>query len=178
MNNLIFNTEAKELKTSIYGENDSKALSILQLDSSNNLRVIVTNTSLTVAGTVTVGNSITIANSTITTIISGNTFTSLELLNNVVSSSSTTFNNTDISQLRTASILFYNEGANPITISLQISPTTNVNYYMDSPNYSNIVVAGNSNQFIAITEFAHYVQLSYNPGSSTCTFSAYFNGQA
>ncbi len=77
MNNLIFNTTASELKSSMYGYNQtSLTLQQLQLDSSGNMlitgnitvnnSVTIANATLTVEGSVTVNNSITIANATLT----------------------------------------------------------------------------------------------------------------
>ena len=75
MNNLVFNNTAEELKTSIYGQKRSDGTTVpIQLDDNNALIVSGTvtvgqitapitigNTSLTVAGTVTVANPITIS---------------------------------------------------------------------------------------------------------------------
>lgn len=168
--------------------------------------VTVSNTSLTVAGTVTVGNtsltvagtvtvseitnpvtignasltvagSVTINNATITSFISGNAFTSLTVTSTVVTGTGVVFSDTDISQQKTASIFVYNEGANTLTLSLQISPTTTDTDYIDDPAYSSITIAGTTSQYIAIAKYAHYARLQYVLGGTTATFSAYYNAQ-
>ncbi|WP_312048080.1 hypothetical protein, partial [Anaerotignum sp.] len=58
MNNLIFNTTASELKTTMYGFNQtSLTLEQLQLDTTGNMLI---------AGNITVSNAVTIANATLT----------------------------------------------------------------------------------------------------------------
>jgi hypothetical protein len=156
--------------------------------------VTIGNASLTVAGTVTVsqitnpvtiGNasltvagSVTINNATITTLISGSVFTSDSVTSTVVTGTGVVFSDTDISQLKTASLFVYNEGANTLTVSLQISPTTTGADYIDDPSYSNVAIAGNANKYIAIAKYAHYARLQYILGATTATFSSYYNAQA
>ena len=88
------------------------------------------------------------------------------------------FPDTDISTLKVASIFLYNEDTTPITISLQISPTTDDGLYMDDPSYTDQVIPGNESLYMAVSNFAHYIRLQYNLGGQTATFSAYYNAQA
>lgn len=140
--------------------------------------ITIGNTSLTVNGTVNVGNSLTIANNTLTVNINGSTFSSLTIANATISSTDFLFPNTDISQFKTASFFIYNEGTNTLTVSLQISPTTTDEQYIDDANYTNVAIAGNDKKYFAISKFAHYTRLRYVLGTTTCTLSAYFNAQA
>jgi len=178
VNNLVFNTTAAQLKTSIFGVAPDTSLQAIKVDASSNMLVAVAtsvtigNASLTVAGTVTIGNS------TLTTLISGSTFTSNAVTSTSGTGTGVIFGDTDISTLKNESIFIYNEGATPITISLQLSPTTTTTDYIDDAAYTDVVVAGNGNSFIAVAKFAHYIRLEYNVGASTVTFSAYYNGQA
>ena len=77
MNNLVFNTAASELKSSMYGYNqDTLTLQLLQLDATGHVLisgamtlsepVTIANATLTVEGSVTVSNPVTIANATLT----------------------------------------------------------------------------------------------------------------
>ncbi len=147
--------------------------------------VTIGNASLTVAGTVTVSEitaPVTIGNASLTVAgtvnIGANSFTSDAVTSMVVTGTGLVFPDTDISTLKVASIFIYNEGATPITISLQISPTTDDSNYIDDPFYSNQLIGANENFYIAISNFAHYIRLQYNLGVETATFSAYFNAQA
>ena len=155
--------------------------------------VTISNASLTVDGTVTVseitnpvtiGNAsltvagnVTISNATLTTINSGNVFTSLTVTSTAVTGTGVVLGDTDISQQKTASIFVYNEGANTLTLSLQISPTTTDADYIDDPSYTSLTIAGTSSQYIAIAKYAHYARLRYVLGATTATFSAYYNAQ-
>jgi hypothetical protein len=245
MNNLVFNTVASELKTSIYAQSGVD-FQPLQLDGSNNLLVAgtvtvsqitnpvtignatltvagdvtisntsltvagtvtvsqitnpvtignatltvagdvtISNTSLTVAGTVTVSqitNPVTIGNATLTVAgtvtIGASTFTADTVTSTSVTGTGVIFPNKDISTLKVASMFIYNEGATPITISLQISPTTTSGQYINDPSYTDQVIAGSGSLFMDVSKFAHYVRLQYNLGASTVTFSAFFNAQA
>ena len=189
MNNLIFNTVASELKTSMYAQASDSSLQVLQIDNDGSLKTVISNSSLTVAVansitiandslTVAVSNPITIANSSISVNIIGNTFTSSSVLNTAVNGTGTILNNTDISTLRTASFLVYNLGANTLTVSLQVSPTTNEADYITDPSYSNFAVLGGGKQIITVSRFARYTRLIYTLGGTTATFSVYFNAQS
>jgi len=134
--------------------------------------ITIGNASLTVAGTVTIGNA------TLTTIIDGSTFTSNSVTSTSVTGTGVIFDNTDVSTLKNESFFIYNEGANPITISLQLSPTTTTTDYIDDDIYTDVVIAGNGNTMISVAKFAHYLRLEYNLGAVTVTFSAYYNAQA
>ena len=107
MNSLIFNTTASQLKANanVYGYNSNTAtLEILQLDASGNL--LISATSMTVTGTVTVGNSVTIANTSLTvegTVTVGNSVTiantSLTVAGTVTVGNSVTIANTSLTVL-------------------------------------------------------------------------------
>jgi hypothetical protein len=250
MNNLVFNTRAEELRTSIYAQSPDLSIKSLQLDNDDNLLVAgslsianssltvtgtvtvseitnpvtianasltvagtvtvaeitnpvtIANASLTVAGTVTVAeitnpvtianasltvagtitvseitNPVTIANVSLTTSIGGYLFTSDSVVNTPVTGTGVLFADTDISQVKTASMLLYNQGAVPITLSLQISPTTTDGDYIDDPSYSSVVLTANEKKYMAISSFAHYARLQYIMGGSTGTITAYYNAQ-
>jgi hypothetical protein len=80
--------------------------------------------------------------------------------------------------VKTASLFLYNNGTVPITLSLQVSPTTADGDYIDDPSYTNFVLGDSAKKYIAINSFAHYVRLLYTMGSSTGTLTAYYNAQA
>jgi hypothetical protein len=136
---------------------------------------------VTVEGTVTVSeitSPVTIGNASLTVTIAGSDFTSLTVSNQAITSTGVLFDNTDISALKVASIFLYNGGATPITLSLQISPVDSNSFYVDDPSYTDQVVPGNGNMYIAVSNFAHYARLQYNMGANTGTISAYLNAQA
>ena len=146
--------------------------------------VTIGNASLTIAGTVTVSQitaPVTIGNASLTiagtVTIGASTFTSDAVTNTEVSGTGVIFPDKDISTLKVASIFIYNENINPITISLQISPTAG-SHFIDDPSYTDQVIAANDSLYMAVSSFAHYIRLQYNLGVQTATFSAYFNAQA
>ncbi|MDV4152690.1 DUF6385 domain-containing protein [Clostridium sp. AL.422] len=67
MNNLIFNTTAYELRTSIYAQAPNNSLRILQVNSDGSLKTSISNDSLTVSvnNPITIANSITISNASL-----------------------------------------------------------------------------------------------------------------
>ncbi len=84
MNNLVFNTTATQLKTSVYGETTTPGVfHALQIDNNDNLLVYIQNTSIEVTGSVTIANTsltvagtVTIGNTSLTvagTVTVGNT---------------------------------------------------------------------------------------------------------
>ena len=196
MNSLVFNTTASQLKANVnvYGYNsDTSTLELLQLDASGNLLISATsitvtgtvtvgnsitiaNTSLTVAGTVTVGNSVTIANTSLTVLVNGNSFTSNTATFEGVTGTANIFNGTDVSSLRTATMFIDNIGTNPITVNLQLSPDGTL--YINDPNYTNKLVSGGASDIVVISTFSQFVRLTYDAGVVTATFNAYYNGQA
>jgi len=273
VNNLVFNTVASLLKTTMYAQNADSEIAILKMDASDNLLVainapVTVNGSVTVAGTVTVSEisspvavtgtvevseitspvtvsgsvtvagtvtvseisspvavtgtvevseitspvtvsgsvtvagtvtvseisspvtvsgtvtvseisaPVTIGNASLTVMVAGSDFTSLTVANQAITSTGVLFDNTDISTLKVASIFLYNEGATPITLSLQISPVDSDSFYVDDPSYTGQVVPGNGTLYIAVSNFAHYARLQYNMGAGSGTISAYFNAQA
>lgn len=195
MNNLVFNNVASQLKTSIYGQAPNGSFEAIQIDSAGNIKTTITNASLTVAvsnpvtiansrlsvavvNPITVANAITIANSSLTVTVGSNAFTSSSVLNVTAIGTNSIMNNTDISNLKTASFLVYNNGLNTLTVSLQLSPTQNDIDYITDPNNQNLTIAPGTGQIIVVDLFAHYARLQYNQGRSSTTISVYFNGQA
>ncbi len=174
MNNLVFNNVASQLKTSIYGQAPNGSFEAIQIDSAGNIKTTITNASLTVA----VSNPITIANSSLTVTVGSNAFTSSSVLNVTAIGTNSIMNNTDISNLKTASFLVYNNGLNTLTVSLQLSPTQNDIDYITDPNNQNLTIAPGTGQIIVVDLFAHYARLQYNQSRSSTTISVYFNGQA
>lgn len=185
MNNLVFNTTASELRTTLFAQAPGNEIKALQLDASDNLLVSVASGTMTVQGTVTVSEitaPVTIGNASLTVegtiTIGASTFTSDAVTSTSVSGTGVIFPDKDISTLKVASIFLYNEDTAPITISLQISPTTDDGLYMDDPSYTDQVIPGNESLYMAVSNFAHYIRLQYNLGGQTATFSAYYNAQA
>ena len=58
MNNLVFNTVASELKTSIYAQSPDQSIKALQLDENNNLKVTMTGGTVSLSGAITIANEI------------------------------------------------------------------------------------------------------------------------
>ncbi len=187
MNSLVFNTVASQLRSSVYGLNQtSNDLQLLQLNTAGELIVdgdlTITNTLLTVAGDVTISNplltvagDVTISNTLLTVLIEGNRFTSNTQTLNGVSGTGVALEATDISQVRTATMFVDNTGSSPITVTLQLSPDGNT--YFNNPNYTNIAIAQTSYTIIVVDLFAHFAQLAYDAGTAA-TFITYYNGQA
>ncbi len=151
--------------------------------------VTISNATLTVAGDVTISNAtltvagdVTISNATLTVAgtvtIGASTFTADSVTSTSVTGTGVIFPDKDISTLKVASIFIYNEGATPVTISLQISPTTTAAQYINDSSYTNQVILASSSLYMDVAKFAHYIRLQYNLGALTATFSAYFNAQA
>ncbi len=138
--------------------------------------VTIGNATLTVAGDVTISNATLTVAGTVT--IGASTFSEDSVTSTSVTGTGVIFPDKDISTLKVASVFIYNEGATPITISLQISPTTTTGQYLNDPSYTDQVVPGSGSLFMDVSKFAHYIRLQYNLGASTATFSAYFNAQA
>jgi len=200
MNSLVFNTTADELRTSIYGNNrDTGSLQLLQLNGSGELLVSgalnITNELLTVSGSVTLNNelltvsgsvtlnnelltvsgAVTLNNTLLTVFVEGNQFTALTQTFGGVTLAGIALPETDISQLRTATMFVNNTGANAVTLTLQLSPDGTT--YFDDPNYTNVGVAGTSSTIMVLGIFAQYAQIEYDPDTSA-TFAVYYNGQA
>lgn len=134
--------------------------------------VTIGNASLTVAGTVTVSE----ISSPVT--IGGNAFFEDSVIDEEITGTGVLFDDTDISALKVASIFVYNDGAAPVSLSLQVSPTAEDARYIDDPNYTDVVIDGNEGMYISVTLFARYVRLQYDMGVASTTVSAYFIGQA
>ena len=252
MNNLVFNTVAEELKTTIYAQAPDASIRSLKLDASDNLLVAnaapitIANSSLTVAGTVTVSEilapvtiandsltvagtvtvseilapvtiandsltvsgtvtvseilapvtiandsltvagtvtvseilaPVTIANESLTVSIQGYAFTSNTATLSGVNGVGEVFDNTDISQIKTATFFVYNTGASPITISLQISPSTDSALYIDDPSYTDVNIPAGEDKIIVVGKFGNYTRLQYDL-TAAADFIAYYNGQA
>ncbi len=138
--------------------------------------VTISNATLTVAGDVTISNATLTVAGTVT--IGASTFTADSVTSTSVTGTGVIFPDKDISALKVASIFIYNEGATPVTISLQISPTTTAAQYINDSSYTNQVILASSSLYMDVAKFAHYIRLQYNLGALTATFSAYFNAQA
>ena len=142
--------------------------------------VTIANDSLTVNGTVAVSSitgDVTIGNDSLTISVGGHVFAedSDDLVD--VTGTDVVFDNTDISQITTASFLVYNTGSADITISLQLSPTTASAFYINDPAYTNTVITASENMIITVNRFAKYARLQYTLDSVTASFSAYYNAQ-
>jgi len=157
MNNLVFNTAADQLLTTVTGT--------------------VTVSALT--GTVTVSeitNPVTIGNTSLTVSVTSYAFTSDVETVTAGSGTGQVFDNTDISNQKVGTFFIYNTGAETLTISLQVSPTTTSTYYIDDPSYSAITVAAGENTLMVLSKFANYARLQYTGATST-DFEAYYNFQ-
>jgi hypothetical protein len=198
MNNLVFNTTASQLLTTISNASltvggtvtvsaITSPVTIGNTSLTIDGTVTVSNTSLTVAGTVTVAavsstvtvaGTVTVGNASITTFLLGSTFTSDAVTSTAVTGTGVVFPDTDISTLKVVSLYLYNEGSTTLTVSLQASPDTTTTHYISDPSYSNVVITAGNSQFVDVGLFAHYFRLQYNLGTFTATFSAFYNAQA
>ncbi len=144
--------------------------------------VTLTNTLLTVAGDLTLTNTlltvagdVTISNTLLTVFIDGNLFTALTQTLTSVAGTGIALPATNISTLRTASMFVNNTGANPITVTLQISPDGAT--YFNDPNYTNVAIPGGANTIMIVGIFGQDAQIAYDAGT-IATFITYYNGQA
>jgi len=144
--------------------------------------VTLNNALLTVTGDVTLNNAlltvtgdVTLNNALLTVFVEGNQFTALTQTFGGVTLAGIALPETDISQLRTATMFVNNTGANAVTLTLQLSPDGTT--YFDDPNYTNVGVAGTSSTIMVLGIFAQYAQIEYDPDTSA-TFAVYYNGQA
>ena len=144
--------------------------------------VTLNNALLTVTGDVTLNNAlltvtgdVTLNNALLTVFVEGNQFTALTQTFGGVTLAGIALPETDISQLRTATMFVNNTGANAVTLTLQLSPDGTT--YFDDPNYTNVGVAGTTSTIMVLGIFAQYAQIEYNPDTSA-TFAVYYNGQA
>ena len=146
--------------------------------------VTIANTLLTVGGSVEVSaiaDPVTIANTLLTVggtiTIGGYTVVTDSKINEEVTGTEVIFPDKDISTFKQASIILYNGDADtPITLSLQISPTTADGDYIDSGEP--IVIPANGSHYIPAISYAHYARLQCAMGSETAILNAYFIGQA
>ena len=140
--------------------------------------VTISNTTLTVNITnpITVANSVTIANQTLSVNIAGHDVATLSYIQTIPIGTGNIFDNTNISQIKVASVFVYNDSATPFTLSLQMSPTTTSADYVDDPSYSLIVIAGNSKRIITINRYALYFRLSYTTLAAV-SVRIWYNGQ-
>ncbi|MCL2854539.1 MAG: DUF6385 domain-containing protein [Defluviitaleaceae bacterium] len=167
INSLVFNTTAEELRTSVYGYNQgTSTLQLLQLNSDGELLV---------SGDFSLSSNVTIANTLLTVLVSGNQFTANTQTLDGVTSTGIALAATDISQLKTATMFVDNTDANPITVTLQLSPDGTT--FFDDPHYTDVVVDGTTSTIMVVGIFAQYAQIEYDAGAGA-TFAVYYNGQA
>ncbi len=153
----------------------ANALLTVSGDVTVNNPITIANALLTVSGDITITNSVTLANSLLTVFVEGNQFTALTDVENGATSIGTSLTLTNISQLRTATMFIDNTGANPITVTLQLSPDGLAIF--DDPHYTNVPIAGGTSTIMVVDLFAQYAQIAYDAGT-IATFTTYFNGQA
>jgi hypothetical protein len=192
MNNLVFNTVASQLYTTVTNAtltvtgdvtlSGTASVTITNSTVTVGGTILVTNPTLTVAGDVTLSGtaSVTITNSTLTVgggvNITGHTITSLNTTLSGVTGTSVIFDDTDISQITTGSIFVYNGGATPFTVSVQVSPTTTDDDYIDDPDNTGVAIGPNAKQLLTLSKYGNYTRLQYS-ALSAATFTAYYNGQ-
>jgi hypothetical protein len=89
----------------------------------------------------------------------------------------TVFSNLDISHIREGSLFVYNNDiTDPVTVSLQYSPTTDQSYYFPI-DYIDLVVPTTTGTFIALSKLSHYVELTYTAADATPSIDVYYNAQ-
>ncbi|SDM52744.1 hypothetical protein [Acetanaerobacterium elongatum] len=143
MNNLVFNTTAAELKTSVYAQKSDDSFAAIQIDNSGNLYVNVSNTSLTVAGSVTINNTdlsiagdVTITNTSLT--VAG----SVTINNTDLSvAGDVTITNTSLTvagsvTVNNATITTFVNGSRLTTITLSSSAVTSNTILLDNSDIS------------------------------------------
>ena len=136
--------------------------------------VEITNTTLTITGDVEITNTVLTVSGGIT--ISGHAIAETNTTLTGVTGTGVVFDGTDISEITTGSFFVYNNGANPFTISLQVSPTTDDDLYAFDVDNDELPVDVGAKLIIAISKYGRYARLLYEAGSPA-TFTAYYNGQ-
>jgi hypothetical protein len=149
--------------------------------------VEITNTSLTVEGqveitntTLTIEGQVEITNTSLTVAggvgITGHEIAETNTALSNVTGTGVVFDDTDISEITTGSFFVYNTGANPFTVSLQVSPTSADSFYAFDTDNDDLPVPAGEKLIIAISKYGRYARLLYNAGGGA-TFSAYYIGQ-
>jgi hypothetical protein len=210
MNNLVFNTVASQLRTLITNPTLTVAGNVevtnATLTVSGGVEITnatltvsggveITNTTLTVEGEVTltgtasvevtntaltVSGDVEITNATLTVsggvTIAGHEIAETNATLSGVTGTGIVFDDTDISQITTGSFFVYNTGANPFTISLQVSPAADDNLYAFDVDNEDLAVPADAKLVIAVSKYGRYARLLYDAGASA-DFSAYYIGQ-
>lgn len=137
MNNLVFNTVASELKTSIYAQAPDSTIKVLQLDNDNQLKVTfgsqtismagivaISNEILTVTGTVDISNPITISNDILTVYVD----------NSVTIANSITIANETLTVNGSVTISGITDGSLTVTLTDPITIANDIlTVYVESP---------------------------------------------
>ena len=204
MNNLVFNTTASELKTSVYAQQAPDTFAPLQVDNDGNLKSLIANSSVTIAGDVTISNdsltvagsvtvagdvtinnasltvagSVTVNNATITTFVTGSRFATVTLASAPVTVNTVLLNNTDLTQYKNAAFMLYNESAvTLVTVTLEVSPTdTDADYVPDSV-LGTVTLAINGKLYIPVEVIGKNVRLRATSALGTVNVHGYFVGQ-
>jgi hypothetical protein len=172
MNNLVFNTASSELRTLITNTTVTVEGSVTISNAS--LDVVITNDTVTVEGSVTISNASIAVTGGVS--ITGHTVETLSDSADNTTGTGVLFADTDISDITTGSFFFYNTGTSSVTVSLELSPTTTETFYIPDPDNDDYVVAQDGNLIIAIGKFANYARLLFDAGAGA-TFEAYYIGQ-
>lgn len=158
MNELVFNEVASELQTQISGATSTGLTKHILVDTSGNIQIIGTVT--VTAGTVNLG---------------GRLFT--EDSANIANLSSTGVALPEtVTQNRLYSYYVTNIGTAPLSVKIQISPTTAATYFYDDPSGETVVTGGNKT-VLAASRYLKHTRLYYNAGSDCSTAIFSFNSQ-
>lgn len=181
-NNIVFNPVAEQLKTLIHGMQGTTATPLL-LDSTSGKLLSTVDGSVTVAGTVTAQGTLTVTASALDirplsastdsfTLGSRTFIEDSTSIANITGTGAVLTENTGNKSMY--SYYIANAGANPITVALQISPTTTATYFVQDIG---IVVLGGAITVLATTKFMQYTRLFYDTGILPATAQFYYNAQ-
>ena len=196
-NNLVFNNVASQLQTQISGQDNTGVVRKILTDTDGRLligEVTITATDLEIRPLSGATDSITIANAAVTVTatnfeirplsadtdsisLAGRLFTESNIaVNNVTDSGGIFAQNTG--ECSMYSFYVYNRGPNPLTVSLQISPVDDDDYYVfDGGAESSATIETDEKIVLVAEKYLKFTRLFYDTNGADCSFEVYYNAQ-
>jgi hypothetical protein len=189
MNFLVFNTDAANLKTSIYGANGSDLLPVavdangrFLFSPDSEITVVADNLDIRDLSSATDSVTVVADNLDIRDLNGSQDSVSVygsEFLQASVTVAVSSGNNyllaQDIGPYRQNSFFLRNLGGSTVTIAAQIAPIDDSSYYMDTG--STVAVAGSGNGIVSVDTAIRYARLRVQ-APSTLTVVVYYNARA
>lgn len=190
MNFLVFNRDAENLKTAVYGKHAEDFLPIATDEEGNFIfspasLVTVTASNLDIRDLTSARDTVnvTAVNFDIRNLsgtedsvrISAKEFLEAQVTVNVPSNTTTYVLLQEIGPYSQNSYFLRNTSAGTITVALEIAPVTDSAFFVES---SVSTVGGSSNYIAAVATVMRWARLRVQTGGSSVTVSAYYNGRA